>query len=64
MKKFDVREDFALWRPLLDLSREQICQWAAQLHVQNIQDLTNFDTDYDRAWSREILWPVLSESIS
>ena len=44
----------------MDLSREQICQWAAQLHVQNIQDLTNFDTDYDRAWSREILWPVLS----
>ncbi|MCL6235459.1 tRNA lysidine(34) synthetase TilS [Acinetobacter sp. ANC 5579] len=61
MKKFDAREDFTLWRPLLDLSREQICQWAAQLHVQNIQDLTNFDTDYDRAWSREILWPLLSD---
>ena len=60
MKKLDVRDEFTIWRPLLDISREQICQWAVQLNVQNIQDLTNFDTDYDRAWSREILWPVLN----
>ncbi len=60
MKKFDVRDEMTIWRPLLDITREQICQWAGQLDVQNIQDLTNFDIDYDRAWSREILWPVLS----
>ena len=60
MKKLDRRDDLTIWRPLLDLSHEQICQWAGQLDVQNIQDSTNFDTEYDRAWSREILWPVLS----
>ncbi len=27
--------------------------------LKNIEDPTNLDTDYDRAWSREILWPVL-----
>ena len=59
MKKVDVREQFTIWRPLLDLAREQICQWAAQLNVQNIQDPTNLDTHYDRAWCRHELWPIL-----
>ena len=59
MKKVDVREQFTIWRPLLDLSREQICQWATQLGVQNIEDPTNLDTHYDRAWCRHELWSVL-----
>lgn len=59
MKKVDVREQFTIWRPLLDLSREQICQWAIQLGVQNIEDPTNLDTHYDRAWCRHELWSVL-----
>jgi len=28
MKQIDVRENLTIWRPLLDISREQICQWA------------------------------------
>ncbi len=59
MKQVDVREQFTIWRPLLNLSREQICQWAAQLNVQNIHDPTNLDTHYDRAWCRHELWSVL-----
>ena len=59
MQKLDVREQLTIWRPLLDLSREQIGQWAMQLGVQNVQDLTNSDTHYDRAWCRHELWPVL-----
>ncbi|NNH00718.1 tRNA lysidine(34) synthetase TilS [Acinetobacter sp. ANC 5414] len=59
MKQVDVREQFTIWRPLLDLSREQICQWAIQLNVQNIEDPTNLDTYYDRAWCRHELWSVL-----
>ena len=61
MKQVDVREQFTIWRPLLDLSREQICQWAAQLNVQNIEDPTNLDTYYDRAWCRHELWPLLQQ---
>ena len=61
MKYFDVREDFTIWRPLLDISREQICQWAAQLNVQNIEDPSNQNTKYDRNWARQEMWPVLIE---
>lgn len=61
MSVLDQRENMTLWRPMLELSREQICQWAAQSNVQNIQDPTNADPDYDRAWCREILWPVLQQ---
>ncbi|MEG2263586.1 MAG: tRNA lysidine(34) synthetase TilS [Acinetobacter sp.] len=61
MKQIDVRENLTIWRPLLDISREQICQWASDLNVKNIEDPTNADTHYDRAWARQTLWPVLSE---
>ena len=61
MSTVDVRAQMTLWRPLLELSREQICQWAVQLNVQNIEDPTNADPDYDRAWCRQILWPVLQQ---
>ncbi|MDV2470345.1 tRNA lysidine(34) synthetase TilS [Acinetobacter chinensis] len=60
MQQLDIRTDIRIWRPLLNMSREQICQWAQQLNVQNIEDPTNQDTHYDRAWSREILWPLLN----
>jgi tRNA(Ile)-lysidine synthase len=61
MKQIDVRNNLTIWRPLLDISREKICQWASQLNVQNIEDPTNEDTHYDRAWARQTLWPVLSQ---
>ena len=61
MSVIDVRAQMTLWRPMLELSREQICQWAAQWDVQNIEDPTNADPDYDRAWCRQILWPVLEQ---
>ncbi|HJE53017.1 tRNA lysidine(34) synthetase TilS [Acinetobacter pseudolwoffii] len=61
MKQVDVRENLTIWRPLLDISREQICQWAKHLNIQNIEDPSNADTHYDRAWARQTLWPVLSE---
>jgi tRNA(Ile)-lysidine synthase len=61
MKQVDVRKQFSIWRPLLDISREQIGQWATQLNVQNIEDPTNLDTHYDRAWCRHELWPLLQQ---
>lgn len=61
MKAYEKRENLNLWRPFLDLSREQICQWAAELNVQNILDPSNTDIHYDRAWCREELWPFLQK---
>ncbi|EZQ02186.1 tRNA(Ile)-lysidine synthetase [Acinetobacter sp. Ver3] len=59
MKLLDSREDIIIWRPLLNLSREQICQWVEQLKLPYVDDPTNFDTHYDRAWCRHELWNIL-----
>ena len=59
MKALDVRENLSIWRPFLDISREQLASWTAQLAVPYIDDPTNFDVHYDRAWCRQELWTVL-----
>jgi tRNA(Ile)-lysidine synthase len=59
MREFDQRDGLQIWRPLLDVSREQIESWIEKDKIAYIQDPTNFDTHYDRAWCRETLWPLL-----
>ncbi|MEN8409822.1 tRNA lysidine(34) synthetase TilS [Acinetobacter bereziniae] len=59
MKSKDQREQLTIWRPLLDISREQICQWVQQLQIAYVNDPTNLDTQYDRAWCRHELWHIL-----
>ena len=49
MQAIDQRNDLSIWRPLLDISREQICQWVQQLKISYVDDPTNLDTHYDRA---------------
>ncbi|MDH0565341.1 tRNA lysidine(34) synthetase TilS [Acinetobacter courvalinii] len=61
MQKLDIRQDMTIWRPFLDLSREQIEQWSQQLALDYVTDPTNHDTHYDRAWCREQLWPMLEQ---
>lgn len=60
MKAIDLRDDMMIWRPFLDLSRQQIETWATSIHLRHITDPTNIDTHFDRAWAREVLWPVLT----
>ena len=59
MQAIDQRDDLTIWRPLLDTTREQICQWVAELHIPYVDDPTNLDTHYDRAWCRHELWHIL-----
>ena len=59
MKIHDTRENLRLWRPLLNISRTQIETWTKQLQLEWIEDPTNQDTHYDRAWCRQQLWPIL-----
>ena len=61
MQHIDIRDQFTIWRPLLALSRQQIESWAAEMQLRHIQDQTNFDTSYDRAWCRAELWPILEQ---
>ena len=60
MSAVDQRDGLTIWRPFLDVSREQIEAWIQQQQIAYIQDPTNLDTHYDRAWCRETLWPLLS----
>lgn len=55
MQAIDYRKDMTIWR-LLDLTREQIALWTAQLEVKYIDDPMNYDIHYDRVWCREALW--------
>ena len=59
MKQIDQRETLIIWRPLLDISREQIRQWTDQLNIDYVDDPTNSDIHYDRAWCRHELWNIL-----
>ncbi len=59
MKALDVREKLTIWRPFLHLAREQLILWLTKLSVPYIDDPTNFDVHYDRAWCRQELWAVL-----
>lgn len=59
MQSIDHRVNMTIWRPFLDLTREQIAAWATQLEIEYVNDPTNYDIHYDRAWSREELWPFL-----
>ncbi|MCH7352370.1 tRNA lysidine(34) synthetase TilS [Acinetobacter sp. NIPH 1958] len=61
MQQLDIRQDMTIWRPFLDLSREQIEQWSQQIGFNYVTDPTNHDTYYDRAWCREELWGVLQK---
>lgn len=61
MQRIDQREHYQIWRPLLDLSREEIALWSAQLKISYVDDPMNNDVSYDRAWCREQLWPVLTQ---
>nr|WP_081401626.1 tRNA lysidine(34) synthetase TilS [Acinetobacter gyllenbergii] len=61
MQQLDVRQEITIWRPFLELSRDQIEQWTVQLGFDYVTDPSNHDTHYDRAWCREQLWPMLQQ---
>ncbi|MCH5156686.1 MAG: tRNA lysidine(34) synthetase TilS [Clostridiales bacterium] len=48
-------------RPILDLTREQIEQYAKENNVSFVQDVTNDDTKYTRNYIRHKVLPVLTE---
>lgn len=59
MREVEQRDHYTLWRPFLSLTREQIAAWTAQLNLPYVDDPSNQDTHYDRAWCRKDLWPML-----
>ena len=51
------------WRPLLDVSRAEIAEYAAHQRLDYREDPSNRDTRYLRNWLRHEILPVLSERI-
>ena len=50
-----------LWRPLLNNSRQQIEDYAAQHHIQHVEDDSNTNTNFDRNWWRHSLLPLMQD---
>lgn len=50
-----------LWRPLLDLSRDDLRAYLAAHGLSAIEDPANVDTGNDRSWLRQRLLPMLRE---
>ena len=48
-----------LFRPLLNLSRDQIESWAARWHISGCQDPSNQDRRFDRNFLRHEILPLL-----
>ncbi len=50
-----------IWRPLLEVSRSQIEQYAAEHNLSHITDDSNFDIRYDRNFFRHEIIPKIVE---
>jgi len=50
-----------LLRPLLDISRAQLAEYAAQHQLEWVEDESNHDTHYDRNFCRQQVLPLLEQ---
>lgn len=50
-----------LGRPLLEFSRQDLCDYAKAEQLEWIDDPSNFDTDFDRNFLRQQVLPLLQE---
>ncbi len=47
------------WRPLLSWRKNQLLAWARQQSLHWIEDPSNTDTQLDRNYLRQVIWPAL-----
>lgn len=60
MRTLTKRGGYELWRPWLDVSREEITSLAAVICPEYIDDPANLDLQYDRVILRQQIWPMLA----
>jgi len=65
MTAFGVQHEFGtpiwLWRPLLELTRDEISDFIAAQHIPHVDDPTNFGVANQRAFLRNQILPLLDE---
>ena len=59
MPHYDERRD--IWRPLLNVNRTAIAEYAKSNQISFIEDESNLDTRFDRNFLRQEIFPLLSE---
>lgn len=60
MRKLSQRQNKLIWRPLLDIPRKQIEEYAKQYNLKYIDDESNLDTSYLRNFIRHDVLPELA----
>lgn len=65
IKSWTLQQEFArplwLWRPLLNVSREQISEYVSEQNIPFVDDPTNVAGDNQRAFLRQEIIPKLSQ---
>lgn len=64
MLKIDSRDNYILYRPLLDYKKEEIIQYAKDNKIDFVQDITNFENNYNRNKIRNQLIPYIKNNFN
>jgi tRNA(Ile)-lysidine synthase len=61
MESLSIKQNKPIWRPLLDIPRNEIENYAREFSLPYITDESNFDTSYLRNFIRHQILPLLLE---
>jgi len=61
MKKISDYEDMTLWRPFLEIPKEELIEYCNSYRINYLMDKTNEDPRFLRARMRKTLMPLLEE---
>lgn len=61
MHEISCKKNQLIWRPLLDISRDQIENYAQEYKLSYIEDESNHDISYLRNFIRQIILPTLTK---
>ena len=60
MREVQTQNELTIFRPLLNMSRDEIHQYAVNHQLQWVDDPANHDLSFDRVMMREKVWPMLA----
>lgn len=60
MRELQTQDQLTLFRPLLNIARDEIHQYAVNHQLQWVDDPANHDLSFDRVVMREKVWPLLA----
>lgn len=61
MKGMDYQKDNSYIRPMLNTSKNEVLEYLKNNNIPNIEDETNFESDYTRNYIRNEIFPLLTK---